>query len=106
MIEPATERSREVRRVLVKWGTHRWEGPIRGRDLETSPRAGQDGFINHADTGRIGFIMDELRTSPVVENDGVASNFDGGPLIPLLRRDRNGDQALGPRAQLRPGFPT
>ena len=74
--------------------------------METSPREGQDGFINHAETGRIGFIMDKLRAPPVVENDGVAPNFDGKPRIPLLWQDRSGDQALGTRVQLRPGFTT
>ena len=93
MIEPATERGREVRQVLVECGTRRWEGPVRGQDLETPPREGQEGFINHAETGRIGFVVDKLRTPPVVKNDGIASNFDGGSLIPLFRRDGNGDQA-------------
>ena len=106
MIEPATLRGRMVRQVLVECGTRRWEGPVRGQDLEPPPGKGQDGFINHTEAGRIGFVVDKLRTPPVVENDGVAPHFDGKPRIPLLWQDRSGDQTLGTRAQLRPGFTT
>ena len=44
------------------------KGQYVARTWRRPPREGQDGFINHAETGRIGFVMYELRTPPVVEN--------------------------------------
>jgi len=77
VIEPATQGGGRLIQVLVRGGTHRGEGPVRGQDLETPPGKGQDGFVNHTEAGWVGFVVDKLGAPPIVENDGVAPHFDG-----------------------------